>query len=155
MRLSLVSIIALAALGLAVTDVQASSVIDLPDMGKITLDGKCAAAGGQSYQSQQGGGYGCAGKSGNTVECDPKGKCKGYIKMEVATGLGTVGYLDGMTLQMLGATEGEPAGPAKLPKAGLLGTSPNFSVQKPSATGTPGVLPPPPPPPPAKSETIY
>jgi hypothetical protein len=154
MRPTVVLIMAFAALGLAVTDAQAESVIDLPATGKITLDGKCAAAGGTSYQTQQGGGYGCAGKGGNTVECDPKGACKGYIKMEVVPGLGTVGNLDGMTLQMLGATEGEPAGPAKLPKAGLLGTSPNFAVQKPSATGTPGA-PPPPPPPPAKSETIY
>lgn len=156
MRLSLVSIIALAALGLAVTDAQearAAEVIDLPKMGKLTLAGKCAGAGGTMSDGTQGS-YKCTGKGGNEVECDKDGNCVGIVQQMTLPSGEIVFALEGMTLQMLGATEGEPSGPAKLPKAGLLGTSPNFAIQKPSATGTPGA-PPPPPPPPAKPETIY
>ena len=52
---------------------------------KLKLDGICAANGGTSYGSTSA--YGCT-KGKNTVECDGKGNCTGYIGLQVPTGGG-------------------------------------------------------------------
>ena len=49
----------------------------------MKLDGICAANGGTSYGNTSA--YGCT-KGKNTVECDGKGNCTGYIGLQVPTG---------------------------------------------------------------------
>jgi hypothetical protein len=63
---------------------------------KLKLDGICAAVGGQSYGSTSA--YGCA-KGKNTVECDGKGTCTGYIGLQVQPGAKDTTGVPGAVLQ--------------------------------------------------------
>ena len=76
-----IAALTLSALAFSANVALATEVIEIKGKySKIKLDGICSAQGGESY-SQSGGGYGCT-KGGNTVECDQKGNCKGYVPLK-------------------------------------------------------------------------
>jgi hypothetical protein len=84
------------ALAFTASDAFAAEVVPIQGKySKVKLDGICAANGGQSYGNTSA--YGCT-KGKNTVECDGKGNCTGYIGLQVQTGKDTTGIL-GAVLQ--------------------------------------------------------
>lgn len=63
---------------------------------KVRLDSICSANGGQSYGNTSA--NGCT-KGKNTVECDGKGNCTGYIGLQVQTSAKDTTGIPGAVLQ--------------------------------------------------------
>ena len=66
------------------SDVFAAEIVPIQaKYSKLKLDGICASVGGKSYGNTSA--YGCT-KGKNTVECDGKGSCTGYIGLQAQPG---------------------------------------------------------------------
>jgi hypothetical protein len=89
--------LAVCALAFTASDVFATEIVPIQGKySKVKLDGICSAVGGASYGNTSA--YGCT-KGKNTVECDGKGNCTGYIGMQVQPSGKTETGIPGAVLQ--------------------------------------------------------